>query len=184
MPPVEGGGMRSNMTIQELEQCISFYGKDIYSFCIHLTNSRELADDLYQDTFLEVMKKIADINSKANPKSYILSIAVRIWKNKQRKAAWRNRIAPTCSDDFLTEVLVAAEDDLLEKVVSKEEYQMLWEAINRLSDHLRIPVLLYYMEELSVAEIAKLLSLPQGTIKSRLFKARKNLEKELEVYFI
>lgn len=172
------------MTIQELEQCISFYGKDIYSFCIHLTNSRELADDLYQDTFLEVMKKIADINSKANPKSYILSIAVRIWKNKQRKAAWRNRIAPTCSDDSLTEVLVAAEDDLLEKVVSKEEYQMLWEAINRLSDHLRIPVLLYYMEELSVAEIAKLLSLPQGTIKSRLFKARKNLEKELEVYFI
>ena len=89
-----------------------------------------------------------------------------------------------CSDDSLTEVLVAAEDDLLEKVVSKEEYQMLWEAINRLSDHLRIIVLLYYMEELSVAEIAKLLSLPQGTIKSRLFKARKNLEKELEVYFI
>lgn len=172
------------MTIQELEQCISFYGKDIYSFCIHLTNSRELADDLYQDTFLEVMKKIEDINSKANPKSYILSIAVRLWKNKQRKAAWRNRIAPTCSDDSLTEVLVAAEDDLLEKVVSKEEYQMLWEAINRLSDHLRIIVLLYYMEELSVAEIAKLLSLPQGTIKSRLFKARKNLEKELEVYFI
>ena len=172
------------MTIQELEQCISFYGKEIYSFCIHLTNSRELADDLYQDTFLEVMKKIEDINSKANPKSYILSIAVRLWKNKQRKAAWRNRIAPTCSDDSLTEVLVAAEDDLLEKVVSKEEYQMLWEAINRLSDHLRIIVLLYYMEELSVAEIAKLLSLPQGTIKSRLFKARKNLEKELEVYFI
>lgn len=172
------------MTIQELEQCISFYGKDIYSFCIHLTNSRELADDLYQDTFLEVMKKIEDINSKANPKSYILSIAVRLWKNKQRKAAWRNRIAPTCSDDSLTEVLVAAEDDLLEKVVSKEEYQMLWEAINRLSDHLRIIVLLYYMEGLSVAEIAKLLSLPQGTIKSRLFKARKNLEKELEVYFI
>ena len=172
------------MTIQELEQCISFYGKDIYSFCIHLTNSRELADDLYQDTFLEVMKKIEDINSKANPKSYILSIAVRLWKNKQRKAAWRNRIAPTCSDDSLIEVLVAAEDDLLEKVISKEEYQMLWEAINRLSDHLRIIVLLYYMEELSVAEIAKLLSLPQGTIKSRLFKARKNLEKELEVYFI
>ena len=172
------------MTIQELEKCISFYGKDIYSFCIHLTNSRELADDLYQDTFLEVMKKIEDINSKANPKSYMLSIAVRLWKNKQRKAAWRNRIAPICSDDSLTEVLVAAEDDLLEKVVSKEEYQMLWEAINRLSDHLRIIVLLYYMEELSVAEIAKLLSLPQGTIKSRLFKARKNLEKELEVYFI
>ena len=66
----------TNMTIQELENSISFYGKDIYSFCVHLTNSRELADDLYQDTFLEVMKKISDINNKANPKSYFLSIAV------------------------------------------------------------------------------------------------------------
>ena len=40
------------MTIQELEQCIALYGNDIYSFCRHLTNDRESADDLYQDTFL------------------------------------------------------------------------------------------------------------------------------------
>ena len=112
------------MTIQELENCIAFYGKDIYSFCVHLTNSRELADDLYQDIFLEVMKKISDINSKANPKSYFLSIAIRLWKNKQRKVAWRKRIAPTCSKEELTEIIASAELDSLTKAVSKEEYQM------------------------------------------------------------
>ena len=71
-----------NMTIQELEQCIALYGNDIYSFCRHLTNDRESADDLYQDTFLEAMKKIKDIRYMDNPKSYFLSISIRIWKNK------------------------------------------------------------------------------------------------------
>ena len=62
------------MTIQELEQCIALYGKDIYSFCAHLTNNRESAEDLYQDTFLEAIKKITDIRYRDNPKSYLLSI--------------------------------------------------------------------------------------------------------------
>ena len=50
------------MTIQELEQCILLYGKDIYSFCMHLAKEKESADDLYQDAFLEATKKIASIH--------------------------------------------------------------------------------------------------------------------------
>ncbi len=49
------------MTKQELEMCIDEYGKDIYSFCKHLTNNPLEADDLYQDTFLmaiELKEKI------------------------------------------------------------------------------------------------------------------------------
>lgn len=53
------------MTIQELEQCILLYGKDIYSFCMHLAKEKESADDLYQDAFLEATKKIASIVKKA-----------------------------------------------------------------------------------------------------------------------
>ena len=54
------------MTIQELEQCILLYGKDIYSFCMHLAKEKESADDLYQDTFLEATKKIASIRYEDN----------------------------------------------------------------------------------------------------------------------
>lgn len=53
------------MTIKELEQCILLYGKDIYSFCMHLAKEKESADDLYQDAFLEATKKIASIVKKA-----------------------------------------------------------------------------------------------------------------------
>ena len=46
------------MTIQELEQCILLYGKDIYSFCMHLAKEKESADDLYQDAFLEELERL------------------------------------------------------------------------------------------------------------------------------
>lgn len=171
------------MTIQELEQCIALYGKDIYSFCRHLTNDRESADDLYQDTFLEAMKKIKEIRYMDNPKSYFLSISIRIWKNKVRKIAWRNRIAPICGGDSLAKCVETIDADFTVEIEAEEEKTLLWNAINNLSDTFRIPILLYYMEELSVSEIAKLLALPQGTVKSRLYNARKQLEKELEDYF-
>lgn len=171
------------MTIQELEQCIALYGKDIYSFCVHITMDKDTADDLYQDTFLEAMKKLNDIKYKENPKSYLISIALRLWKNKVRKIAWRNRIAPTCSEETLMDNIVNVEDDFAGDVVSKEEKKMLWSAIHNLSDQLRIPILLFYMENMSLADIAKLLTVPQGTVKSRLYNARKQLERELEDYF-
>lgn len=170
------------MTIQELEQCVLLYGKDIYSFCMHLTKEKTSADDLYQDTFLEATKKLEAIRYEDNPKSYLLSIAIRLWRNRVRKLAWRNRIVPQSAD---TESEQAKCDcpDMSENIVADEEKRMLWKAIDLLDERYRIPLLLYYMEEQSVAEIAKLLVIPEGTVKSRLHKARKLLEKELEDYY-
>ena len=53
-------------------------------------------------------------------------------------------------------------------------------AVRKLPEKLKITALLYYMEERSVEEIADILHIPKGTVKSRLFQARKRLYKELE----
>lgn len=172
------------MTIQELEQCISKYDKDIYSFCMHLTLNKEKAEDLYQDTFLEAMKKIRVIEYEKNPKSYLLSIALRLWKNQTRKAAWRNRILPQTGQEDAMEQYGTWEEDVAVKILWEDEKRILWKAIHKLPDQFRIPILLYYMEECSLQEISKILSIPQGTVKSRLYHGRKHLEKELEEYFL
>ena len=52
--------------------------------------------------------------------------------------------------------------------------------MSKLTERYRIPVLLYYMEEMSVSQIAEIMGIPPGTVKSRLHKARKQLESELE----
>ncbi len=170
------------MTKQELEMCIDEYGKDIYSFCKHLTNNPLEADDLYQDTFLMAIELKEKIEYSNNPKSYLLSIALRIWKNKKRKFAWRKRIADVQSvaDERDVDMGESAELSLEDKITIKEKDESIRMAVNRLPEKLKIVVLLFYMEDLRAAQIAETLKIPIGTVLSRLHRARKILKKELE----
>ncbi|MBR1691759.1 MAG: RNA polymerase sigma factor [Lachnospiraceae bacterium] len=172
------------MTIQELERAIALYGKEIYSFCMHLTGSRQQADELYQDTFLLATERAEQLRAEENPKSYFLSVALRLWKNQKRKFAWRKRIAPT---EELFEETAQGEmqscASALQEYLEQEKKQVVGRAVQSLDEKYRIPILLYYMEELPVSDVAKVMKIPQGTVKSRLSTARKYLEKELEGYF-
>jgi len=170
------------MTKQELEMCIDEYGKDIYSFCKHLTNNPLEADDLYQDTFLTAVKLKEKIEYGHNPKSYLLSIALRTWKNKKRKFAWRKRIADVqpIVDNRDADMGVSAELSPEERIIQKEKDESIQTAVNRLPEKLKVVVLLFYMEDLPTAQIAEVMKIPAGTVLSRLHQARKILKKELE----
>ena len=170
------------MTKHELEMCISEYGKDIYAFCKHLTNNTLEADDLYQDTFLKAVELNTEIDYENNPKSYLLSIALRIWKNKKRKFAWRKRIADVqvIVDERDTDMYVSIEMSPEEQMIHEERYELVREAVKRLPDKLKIVTLLFYMEDLSTTQIAEVMKIPTGTVLSRLYQARKILKKELE----
>lgn len=173
------------MTICELEECIDTHGKAIYTFCIQLTHSLYEAEELYQNTFVKAMELSEKLDRSQNPKSYLLSVAIGLWKNNKRKFARRQRIAPTESLD--TEWAEQIEDTKIntaeEQFMLEEETRLIKQTVNKLNDKYRIPILLYYMESLTAAEIGNLLKLPTGTVKSRLHKARKLLESELEVVF-
>lgn len=170
------------MNHKELEMCIRTYGKDIYSFCCHLTHNRQEADDLYQDTFLTALELLDQLDAGRNPKSCLLSVAVNQWRNRKRKFAWRRRItgAQVSLDDMETD-LPMAQETVEEAMIFQEETRMVQKAVAALPEKYRLPVLLFYMEDLKMVEIAAVLKLPQGTVKSRLFQARKVLQKELEV---
>ena len=169
------------MTMKELERCIEVYGEDIYTFCLWLAKSREYADDLYQDTFLTAIEVIDRIDSEENIKSYLLSISVRLWKNRKRKWAWRNRIAPTVeiTEDFHVDLAYEEKN----RVLDGEKSAVLKSAIAKLPEKYRVIILLYYMEEVPQEKIAAILHVPVGTVKSRLYAARKLLKSELEEYF-
>lgn len=168
------------MNITELEKCIEKYGNDIYSFCLHLAYSQQEAEELYQDTFLKAVELLNGIEAENNPKSYLLSITIRLWKNQKRKYTWRKRIAGFSS---LEEETLEAEPvsgySLEEEVLKKEQLMQLRQAVKGLEHKYRIPVCLYYMEGMPIADVAKILKLPKGTVKSRLYKAREILKKQL-----
>lgn len=173
------------MNRTQLEQCIHAYGRDIYTFCSQITGNRQEAEDLYQDTFLKAMELQEKMDYGQNPRSYLVSVALRIWKNRRRKYAWRQRIAGTCA---LTEEAVkgcveeqehSAEDAVLEW----ERERQVQKAVGELSEKYRVVVYLYYTLQLSVEEISQVVRIPMGTVKSRLHKARTLLKKKLEVIY-
>jgi len=172
-----------SMTIQELEQVIAQEGKNIYSFCLQLTGSKLLADELYQETFLRATEKMGKLDAEGNLKSYFLSVALMLWKNQKRKFAWRSRIAPV--DTFNEEMgdAIGGEEDILQDYLREEQRRVVREAVSSLPEKYRVPILLYYMEEMKVSEVAGVLGIPPGTVKSRLSVARKRLESELEGYY-
>lgn len=173
------------MTITELEQCIDLYGKDIFSFCRHATGSIQEGEELYQDTFLKAVELIDRMDISQNPKSFLLSIAIRLWKNKRRKYSWRQRIAGMESleeKDEYQNIPSNIDNVLPEKnLLQKEQNELIHASIRKLPQKYQILLYLYYASEISVYEIAVCLKLPEGTVKSRLHKARKLLKEKLEV---
>ena len=172
------------MNKQLLEHYNEAYGTDIYSFCIRLTQNRELAEELYQDTFLAMCEK-EDWKEEGNVKSYLLGITIKLWQNRKRKFAWRKRIAaeiPLSKEQGLE--AFSADENLEQHMVSKEEQEAVWKAVYKLPEQLRIVILLYYMEDFKVAEIAEKLSLSISNVKSKLMRARRYLKQELEDFII
>ena len=168
------------MKQSELEKCIAEYGKDLYSFCCYLTYSKVEADDLYQDTFLKVIE-LGKIDVADNPKSYLLSIAVRLWKNRKRKLERRRRVLVSDTmEELEQEGRVTAKQSPEQEMIQKEQKENIRQVVRQLPDKLCIVALLYYMEDRKVSEIAEILHVPQGTVKSRLHKARKILREKLE----
>ena len=164
---------------QEIEKLIELVGADVYRFCLRMTQCQADAEDLYQQTFLKLCEMKKEIDWADNPRSFVLSVAALTEKSNRRRYARRQRLAPQVGipEDFdLAEDTFSTEGIIL----NKEEQLAVRRAVNALEERLKTSVVLYYTLEMPVEEIAETLNIPVGTVKSRLYKARKKLVKRLE----
>jgi len=165
-----------------IDQLVEQYSDSVYRYCKSLAFTLEDAEDLYQQTFLKAFELRKKISFDKNPKAYLLSIATNLWKNQKSKYARRERIAPTISSDIVGVQLedVQSGTDVLEQIVKEEQLEQLRSCVERLPDKHRQVITLFYAGELSVEEIAQVLKIPKGTVKSRLHHAKEQLRKEME----
>lgn len=169
-------------TMEELNQLITDYGKNVYSFCCNLTGSRIEADDLYQDTILKAVELRHRLDSSGNPKSFLMGISVKIWQNHKKKYAVRQNIIQIVEYD---ENLIQDVEDMdslpEEEILRKETIQAVQLGVKKLPEKMQVVIYMYYTAEMSLEEISKALRIPKGTVKSRLYKGRKLLKEYLEV---
>jgi len=162
-----------------IESVINEYGRDIYSFCVYLTGSRHEADDLYQQVFLIAIEK-NNLDVDNNPKSYLLAIAANVWNNKKRKFLWRQNKVQTIHYEKENLEQIAGEKGSPEnEFIKREELIRVRKLVDELPDKMKVVILLYYMEDMSIEEISKTLRIPIGTVKSRLHQAKKKLKERL-----
>lgn len=171
------------MTRQEFIDLLEREGTGVYSFCRMLAGSREEGEELYQETMLLATERLSKIDITKNPKSFLISLCVGIYKNNRKKAARRQRIAPVGElTEELSSVIADKGETPEEAYLRLEEEEIIRRETKKLPEHLRIPVYLCYTAQLSVEEIGKMMHIPKGTVKSRLHKARMIMKKKLEDY--
>lgn len=169
------------MDVSDIEKLIDLYGNAIYGFCRRLAINKPDTEDLYQQTFLKAIEVREKIDRDNNPKGFLISLAISIWKNNIRKKVRHHRIAPILDmkEDEWSNIpndSISTEEDVLSNELTAQVNTI----VSNLNDRFRIPVIMYYNVDMSIGEIATALKIPQGTVKSRLHKARAIIKEELE----
>lgn len=165
------------MTKREFEEFTITNGNHIFNFCYRLTMDIDKAEELYQDTMLKAYEEREKIVLEQYPKGFIYSIAIGKWKNMKRKI-WRNmKIFGQSSEEQLLKI---EDGKSVEDIVMKKELQNFMDKVfMSMKDKMRLPMILYYKYDYSISQISTICKVPEGTIKSRLYKARIIMEKEL-----
>lgn len=140
------------------------YAPAVYRLAYARTGSRADAEDVMQEVFVKLLRAQPELNSWEHGKAWLLRVAANC-ANDFFRAPWRRREEPL---------------DALPPAPDAPETEGVVEAVLSLPAKYRLPIHLYYYEELPVAEIAKILGKSEGMVKTRLFRARALLRERLE----
>lgn len=142
------------------------YATDVLRVCYFYLSDREKAEDVCQDVFVRLMTT-HPLLQPGREKSWLLKVALNRCRDLWR-GAWLKRVilgGPTFE-------LIPAPDEFSRR----DDQQAMMAAINQLPATFKEVILLHYYQGMNIAEIAKMLELPEGTISSRLSRGRKKLE--------
>lgn len=144
----------------------------LHSFAYNLTKNVEDAKDLYQETAFRAMTNRDKFRPGTNFKAWLFTIMKNIFINNYRKKTKANTIMDSTDNMYYinsgsTVISNGAESNIMMKELIK--------MIEELDDSVKIPFLMHY-QGFKYQEIAEHLELPLGTVKSRIFFARKELK--------
>ena len=162
--------MINNITQEQAEAIFRKHSADVYRVALFLSKSPALADDITQDTFLQVFSKYHTYDPAQPINPWIYKIELNITRKTMRKQKWH-----IFSKEIPDIVLNSVENAVLKNELNEE----LWKAINKLTQKSKEIIVMHYYSGLKLSEIAAVLGIPLGTCKSRLNTALTSLEKHL-----
>lgn len=158
--------------IDHFEQMMACYGDALLRMCFIQLQDAELARDAVQETFLKAYRKWNSFKGNSSELTWLTRIAINTCYDMRRTAWFRHMSKSVKLEDIPEPAYVEAFRD-----------DTVLQAISKLSDKYRLPILLYYYQELPQDEVAQALNLTLNTVKTRLKRAREQLRVHLEGWF-
>lgn len=162
------------MKNDNMEEYLTFlmnsYGNSVFRMCYAYLKDYQLAEDVAQETFIRVYQHYGEFRNQSSIKTWIIQIAINLCKNQMRTHWWKNRFHQMFMD---------VEEEATDSYDSILNGQLILEEISKLPVKYREVILLYYYQELTISEIAKILYMKESTIKARLVRAREKLKPRL-----
>lgn len=163
------------MTAIEFNNKLTHLTTLLHSFAYNLTKNSDDAKDLYQETTYRALFNRDKFQPDTNFKAWMFTIMKNIFINNYRKKIKSNTILDTTDNQFYLNSGSHATDNAAEGGILLKELNAMVEVLD---DSIRVPFLMHF-EGFKYQEIAEQLDLPLGTVKSRIFFARKELKEKI-----
>lgn len=156
------------LTKEELGQLILSSEQQLYATAKTILKNDQDCADAIQESIVKAFSKIHTLKKDRYAKTWLIRILINECYNIVRQDGMKNQ-------------LDEKHMDIINQQEEKRDYSKLYSAVNELKEELRIPVVLYYMEDFSVREIAQILEISEGAVQKRLARARGKLKKRIEL---
>jgi len=153
----------------------------LYNLAYRLTGNGEDAADLAQETFTRALRGIHQFRGHCRFYTWLVRILINItndWKSKAKQERELRIGMQSVLERSQASDLLEAQDPQA-RAQGREMVEMLWQAIDALPGQYRQVLILRDLEQLSYEEITQILKLTEGTVKSRIFRARESLRERL-----
>jgi RNA polymerase sigma-70 factor (ECF subfamily) len=158
-------------------ELVDRFGPKVYAIAYHFTLKREDAEELSQEIFLKLFENLHRYDGGFPLVAWVLSVSRNLcidrYRRKKREKSFR-----FLSDDAVT-ALLKSEDDPAGMALKKERTQLLFSALSEIPEDLAEILILRDLNGMAYDEIGTALELPEGTVKSRLFRARAEVARRI-----
>lgn len=161
--PLRAGG--------EMDAIVGRYQNMVYGLALARTGNRADADDVFQEVFLAYCRCGKIFRDEEHRKAWLLRTTV-------------NQALRVTSSTWRQKTVSLSEQENIPVMFKGPEENQVWEALQALPEDYRLPIYLFYFQELSTQEIAKVLSIRSGAVRMRLTRGRERLKETLKgAYF-
>jgi RNA polymerase sigma-70 factor (ECF subfamily) len=178
------GAAAQNITAEEFDTLVRRHQRRVHRLLLMLLRDPDEADNLTQECFLRAYQSMGSFRGECSLETWLLRIAANLARDhvrNRRTSFWKRLLGfGDDGDDGWAERVPAKQASPEQSLLVREEVRAVWEAANTLSQQQRAVFVLRFVEDMELNEIATVLGLQVGSVKTHLFRALQGVRGKLK----